>query len=67
MRNEDTHEQQCQQLEDPDLRAHLSVNYGVNSRSVLSKIKNFKVTECLPFDIMHVLLEGVLTREIRLL
>ena len=42
MRNEDTHEQQCQQLEDPDLRAHLSVNYGVNSRSVLSKIKKLQ-------------------------
>jgi hypothetical protein len=67
MRDEDTHEQHCQQIEDPDLRTHLSVNYGVNSWSVLRKINNFKVTECLPFDIMHVLLEGVVTKEIRLL
>lgn len=31
-----------------------------------SNIENFKVTECLPFDTMHVLLEGVVGMEIRL-
>ena len=60
------HEEQCQELEDCDLHSHFSVNYGLNYRSVLSKIKNFKVTDCLPFDVMHILLEGVITREIRL-
>ncbi|XP_062524009.1 uncharacterized protein LOC134198610 [Corticium candelabrum] len=67
MRNEVMHEEQCQELEDCDLHSHFSVNCGLNYRSVSSKIKNFKVTDCLPFDVMHILLEGVITREIRLL
>lgn len=48
-----------------DLGRHLSVNYGVNNRSVLSKVHYFKVSKCLPFDTMHVLLEGVIPMEIR--
>ena len=65
LRNEITHNDQCLQLEDPELYNHLSVNYGINRRSILNKVYNFKVTECLPFDTMHVLLEGVIQMEIR--
>lgn len=65
LRDDITHEEQCEQLENGDLHDHLSVNYGVNNRSVLSGVHHFSITECLPFDTMHVLLEGVLTREIR--
>ena len=44
-----------------------SVTYGVNQISVLNKINHFHVTNQLPQDTMHVLLEGVLNLETRLM
>ena len=47
--------------------AHLSVNYGVNRGTVVADINFFRVTKCFPQDIMHVLIEGVLVKEVQLL
>ena len=37
-----------------------SVNYGLGRKSILSKFPGFQVTEQLPQDLMHILLEGVI-------
>lgn len=46
---------------------HYSKKYGINRLSILDTLPYFDVTACLPHDIMHVILEGVLPRNIRLL
>lgn len=50
------------------LAAEDSVTYGVNGPSCLNQIKHFHVANLqLPQDVMHVLLEGVLPLETRLM
>lgn len=44
----------------PALTKHYSVNYGLDRRSILSKIPGFKITEQLPQDLMHILLDGII-------
>ena len=44
-----------------------SVTYGVNYSSTLNHIDNFHVVTQLPQDIMHVLLEGVIPYELKLM
>lgn len=57
----------CSLLSGP-LGAAESVTYGINYPSPLNKIDGFHVANGqLPQDIMHVLLEGVLHLEIRLM
>lgn len=41
--------------------------FGINRLSILDELPYFDLTLCLPHDIMHVLLEGVLPRNCRLL
>lgn len=36
-----------------------SINFGINGKSVLSRIPHFDVTKCLPQDLMHLLNEGI--------
>ena len=36
-----------------------SVTYDINKASILQQLENFDVTKCLPFDIMHMVYEGV--------
>ena len=36
-----------------------SITYGVNNRSPLIDLIGFDITQCLPYDIMHTLFEGV--------
>ena len=43
-------------------RSHFSVKNGVNRLSILDNAPFFDLTQCLPHDIMHVILEGVLDR-----
>lgn len=40
-------------------RMHFSKVYGINQRSILTDLPAFDVTEQLPQDLMHVLLEGI--------
>lgn len=44
----------------PELAKHFSVNYGLDRKSILNEFPGFKVTEQLPQDSMHILLEGVI-------
>ena len=44
-----------------------SVTFGINRRSELNKINGFHVVSQLPPDIMHILFEGVLPMQIKLL
>lgn len=55
------HRFQCSLLEDDD-DGSFSTKYGVNRLSILDEVPYFDVTLCLPHDIMHVILEGVLPR-----
>lgn len=45
-----------------DLHQHFSKEYGINKRSILRDAPYFDVTEQLPQDLMHVILEGSLSR-----
>ena len=47
--------------ENPELREHYSKEYGVVKRSILDA-PYFDVTQQLPQDIMHIILEGALSR-----
>ena len=33
--------------------------YGINGPSILSNLKHFDITMCLPYDIMHSIFEGI--------
>lgn len=45
-----------------------STTYGINHRSPLNGIEHFHVANCqLPQDVMHVLLEGVIPLETKLM
>lgn len=46
---------------------YFSTKYGVNRLSILDELPYFDLTLCLPHDIMHVILEGALPRNCRLL
>ena len=51
----------------PAVRECLSTTYGINRTSILSKVENFDVCQCFPQDIMHILFEGVVPYETKLL
>ena len=54
--------------ENPQLSNHYSTTFGVNHRSTLESLKHFTVAEgaMIP-DILHDVLEGVLTVELKLM
>lgn len=61
LRTEARLEGQYERMENnPALAKHYSVNYGLDRRSILSKFPGFKITEQLPQDLMHILLEGAI-------
>lgn len=63
LRTKELHEYHLQQLEDNEgLYEHFSKEYGVTSRSILLDAPYFDVTEQVPQDVMHVILQGSLSR-----
>ncbi|XP_028395767.1 uncharacterized protein LOC114519789 [Dendronephthya gigantea] len=70
-RNLTAHRQICSFIEDEDnareICNRLSKTYGVNRLSVLNKVEHFDVCKCFPEDIMHILLEGLVPYEMKLL
>ncbi len=67
LRDPASYESHCQRLEGP-LAQSDSVTYGINYRSPLNTIPFYHVANSqLPQDIMHVLLEGVLPMETKLM
>lgn len=65
-RTPETYNYHCSLLDGP-LCAEDSVTYGINYSSALNDIDNFHVTNQLPQDIMHILLEGVIPYELKLM
>lgn len=63
MRSKDQHIKHCQYIDRLGMsdseRDHYSKVYGVNRTSILCDLPHFDVTQQLPQDLMHVLLEGV--------
>lgn len=63
MRRLEDYLQQCQYITKPDIsdseKSHYSKVYGINRMTILNELPYFDVTENLPQDLMHVLLEGV--------
>ena len=49
------------------MKDHFSKTYGVNRLSKLNEIPHFNVCICLPHDIMHVILEGILPKNTKIL
>ena len=67
MRDEQSYEYHCSLL-DGDLSEGDSVTYGINYRSVLNTLYGFHVANGqLPQDVMHLLLEGVIPYELKLM
>ena len=66
-RSQSNHEQQCKQLVGPT-KSHYSKTYGINRRSALLDVVHFCMFDGgLPHDMMHDILEGVASREVKLL
>ena len=63
MRTKQGHGVQCDYIDRPGItnseRVHYSKVYGINRRSILCQLPDFDVTQQLPQDLMHVLLEGI--------
>ena len=62
-RTKDGHSQMCTKINgamNNELREHYSTTYGINRESILCSIPFFDVIDCIPQDIMHVILEGCL-------
>lgn len=54
-------ESQYERMESiPALESHYSVNYGLERKSILNDFPGFKISEQIPQDLMHILLEGVI-------
>lgn len=52
-------------MDDPVLASILATTYGLNRDSILNSLQFFHVTEGLPPDIMHDILEGALQYEMK--
>ena len=63
MRTKEVHAQHCGYIDLPDASAseqrHYSKVYEINRSTILLSLPNFDITQQLPQDLMHVLLEGV--------
>ena len=66
LRSPSNHADQCRALQGSNSH-EASVEYGINRQAALEKIPGFSVTLCLPHDVMHDLLEGVIPHEMKLL
>ena len=67
LRDPSSHDHHCSLLQG-SLASEDSTTYGVNSTSCLNQIKHFHVASLqMPQDVMHVILEGVLPLETRLM
>ena len=65
-RSPETYDYHCLLLLGPLASEH-STTYGITGSSILNDISHFHVVTQLPQDIMHVLLEGVVPYEVRLM
>ena len=66
MRTPEVHDYHCSLL-DGALANSDSVTYGITSKSSLNEIPHFHLPTMLPQDVMHILFEGVVPRELKLM
>ena len=64
LRTRETHASHCMMLEG-ECSDHVAVTYGVVHDSILNSSKYFHVTEGLPPDCMHDMLEGTVQYEVK--
>lgn len=63
LRSKELHDYHIKNLEEhEELYQHFSEEYGINKRSILLDVSYFDVTEQLPQDVMHIILEGSMSR-----
>ena len=67
MRSVQNHRLHCELIDTEGLEDNFSKQFGVNRNSIINTIPHFNVCVCLPHDIMHIILEGVLPKHIKLL
>lgn len=68
LRTPSTYNRDCERIENGTIPEYDSVTYGLNYRSPLNKIEYFHVSNFqIPHDIMHVLFEGVIPLETKLM
>lgn len=68
LRTPSIYDQDCSQIEEGPTPDKDSIAYGLNYRSPLNAIEHFHVANSqLPQDVMHVLLEGVIPLEMKLM
>ncbi|XP_066911641.1 uncharacterized protein [Clytia hemisphaerica] len=67
-RTEKLYDEHCSEIENAtgEFQNDLKITYGINRRSPLCKLPNFNITTQLPQDIMHILFEGTVQYELRL-
>ena len=58
---------QCSVLKASQDRDSFSVEYRITERSILDEVPHFDLCACLPHDIMHMVFEGVLNPDCKLL
>ena len=66
LRTSSTHRRQCTEIEGPNQHS-ASVEYGINRRAALEDLPGFSVVDCLPHDVMHDLMEGLVPNEMQFL
>ena len=68
-RDEDEHRDRCNELEGLSKEAKLywSKQYGINGKGLLFSVPEFQLTKCILHDPMHVLLEGIARKQLKLL
>ena len=68
LRTPSNYDRDCDRLENSTIPEYDSTTYGVNYRSPLNDIKFFHVAnDQIPQDIMHILFEGIIPLEMKLL
>lgn len=71
VREKESYEKQVEELMDENLspanKRSLSLRYGINRRCCLSALRYFDPTKCFPQDLMHLMHEGIMNLELRLL
>lgn len=69
LRSEEEHRDRCDTLQDltGETKSYWSKVYGITSKSCLLNLPFFDITKCILHDPMHILLEGVVKKELQLM
>jgi len=67
-RTQELYDEHCSEIENAtgEFQNNLKITYGINRRSPLCRLPDFNIVTQLPQDIMHILFEGTVQYELRL-